>query len=196
MEKTEYIKKYLKEAPSNLDSDSVIFVSENGLYVGLKGLSDVDESIIDILAEYEICELHSTFKPDKMHTYPVANYGFSEKQQKWYGWSHRALYGFEIGSEIKKGYCGYLAPDRAGYEEQMMEFWSDPAHIDMKIINRTDKTFTISWTYASDIPYEALRGTPGSTVCRYPDEFGKGEWVAKTLEDAKQMAVDFAESVS
>lgn len=31
--------------------------------------------------------------------------GFSEKEQKWYGWSHRAIYGFGIGSEVKDGDC-------------------------------------------------------------------------------------------
>ena len=58
--------------------------------------------------------------------------GFSEKEQKWYGWSHRAIYGFGIGSKCKKGDAHYK---------------------------------------------------------------GK-EWTAKTLEDAKKMAEDFAESVS
>lgn len=60
--------------------------------------------------------------------------GFSEKEQKWYGWSHRAIYGFGIGSKVKKGDAGYN-----------------------------------------------------------PE---KGEWVAKTLDDAKKMAIDFAEGVS
>ena len=58
--------------------------------------------------------------------------GFSEKEQKWYGWSHRARYGFGIGSKCKKG----------------------------------------------DVHYK-----------------GK-EWTAKTLDDAKRMAEDFAEAVS
>ena len=58
--------------------------------------------------------------------------GFSEKEQKWYGWSHRAIYGFGIGSKVKKGDCGYK---------------------------------------------------------------GKA-WTAKTLDDAKQMAKDFADAVS
>ena len=58
--------------------------------------------------------------------------GFSEKEQKWYGWSHRAIYGFGVGSKVKKGDCGYK----------------------------------------------------GKT------------WTAKTLDDAKQMAKDFADGVS
>lgn len=32
--------------------------------------------------------------------------GFSEKEQKWYGWSHRAIYGFGIGHVCKEGDCG------------------------------------------------------------------------------------------
>ena len=28
--------------------------------------------------------------------------GFSEKEQKWYGWSHRAISGYGIGDVIKK----------------------------------------------------------------------------------------------
>jgi hypothetical protein len=35
----------------------------------------------------------------------VASIGFSPDQKKWYGWSHRGLYGFEIGDEVKEGDC-------------------------------------------------------------------------------------------
>jgi len=31
--------------------------------------------------------------------------GFSEKEQKWYGWSHRAIHGFKIGDIVKEGDC-------------------------------------------------------------------------------------------
>ena len=32
--------------------------------------------------------------------------GFSESEQKWYGWSHRAFYGFGIGHVCKEGDVG------------------------------------------------------------------------------------------
>lgn len=35
----------------------------------------------------------------------------------------------------------------------------------------------------------------GKMFIPFPEKWGKGEWTAKTLEDAKQMAIDFAESV-
>lgn len=31
--------------------------------------------------------------------------GFSEQAQKWYGWSHRAIFGFGIGDAVKEGDC-------------------------------------------------------------------------------------------
>ena len=37
----------------------------------------------------------------------VCSIGFCEKDQKWYGWSHRAIHGFGIGDEMKKGMIGY-----------------------------------------------------------------------------------------
>lgn len=68
----------------------------------------------------------------------VCSIGFSNKDGKWYGWSHRAIFGFKTGSKCKKGDCHY-------------------------------------------IPKE---------------EGGKGEWTAKNIVDAKQMAIDFANGVS
>jgi len=35
----------------------------------------------------------------------VCSIGFCEREQKWYGWSHRAIYGFGVGSEVKEGDC-------------------------------------------------------------------------------------------
>lgn len=37
----------------------------------------------------------------KLHSYAdVHSIGFSEKEKKWYGWSHRAIVGFGIGDKI------------------------------------------------------------------------------------------------
>jgi len=35
----------------------------------------------------------------------VCSIGFSKKDGKWYGWSHRAIYGFKVGDKVKKGDC-------------------------------------------------------------------------------------------
>ena len=35
----------------------------------------------------------------------VCSIGFCEKEKKWYGWSHRAMYGFKIGDTVEEGDC-------------------------------------------------------------------------------------------
>ena len=35
----------------------------------------------------------------------VCSIGWCEKEQKWYGWSHRAICGFGIGDEVSEGDC-------------------------------------------------------------------------------------------
>lgn len=35
----------------------------------------------------------------------VCSIGFSSKDQRWYGWSHRAYYGFGVGDVVKEGSC-------------------------------------------------------------------------------------------
>ena len=41
-----------------------------------------------------------------------------------------------------------------------------------------------------------MRGQISGVFCVYPEKWGKGEWVAETIEDAKQMAIDFARNIS
>ena len=48
-------------------------------------------------------EKHGIKRSGDIHKTPI---GFSEKEQKWYGWSHRAIYGFKIGDKCKEGQLG------------------------------------------------------------------------------------------
>lgn len=76
--------------------------------------------------------------------------GFNEKEQKWYGYSHRAICGFEIGHITKEDDCSTTS----GWIE----------------------------SYLEEHPEEDKRVSVGFEV--------------KTLEDAKRVAIAFAESVS
>ncbi len=80
----------------------------------------------------------------------VCSIGFNEAEQKWYGWSHRAIFGFGIGHKIKKG----------------------------------DVCASSGWTpeYLAEHPEE--------------DQSLPIGFKAKTIDDAKMMAVAFAEGVS
>lgn len=150
----------------------------------------------------------------------VCSIGFCEKGQKWYGWSHRAMYGFGIGSKVKKGDCGYVAKNKFDFLQSMIRFWQDDSHLNvtgehskeeiMEYVpidvgeaeqkpiptGKFESGVQINWTYKDDIPNEKLRSTISGSFQPYPDSYGKGEWKAESLEDAKQMAIDFADGVS
>ncbi len=132
----------------------------------------------------------------------VCSVGFCAKENKWYGWSHRAIYGFGIGSEVKKGDCAYMPADEEAFREKYLEFFGvNEFHKDEKVVDHTDENgergALITATYTDDVPNEKLRGTKYEVFWPYRNEkMGRGEWTAKTMEDAKQMAMDFAEGVS
>ena len=45
-------------------------------------------------------------KPEKMSFEDcVCSIGFCADEQKWYGWSHRAIFGFGVGDVVKDGDC-------------------------------------------------------------------------------------------
>ena len=126
--------------------------------------------------------------------------GFNEEEQKWYGWSHRAIYGFGIGSTVELGHCSYKAHDKESFIKQYINFWSDSNHINVhseeeEIVDGL-KGVWIRWVYDDQTPNEKIRGTISGAFAHYPEVWGRGEWTAKTLEDAKQMASDFADGVS
>lgn len=77
-----------------------------------------------------------------------------------------------------------------------MNFWKDEDYLNMHISERTDEGFVIEWIYSDAIPNTQIRGTKGDVHCKYPKSYGRGEWKAETLEDAKQMAIDYAEHVA
>jgi len=89
-------------------------------------------------------------KPEKADpSDSICSIGFCILQQKWYGWSHRAICGFGIGDVVKEGDCTAAS----GWTDEYLEMHPD-----------ADKSLPVGFT-------------------------------AKTLDDAKLMAIAFAESV-
>lgn len=128
--------------------------------------------------------------------------GFCEREQKWYGWSHRAIFGFGILSVVKRGDCAYQPVDRDDFGREMLAFFvgNDSNYLNCSFRHAVNADgvsgVEINATYSEAVPNQRLRGSPYVLFRPYPEKFGRGEWVAETLEDARQMAVDFAESVS
>ena len=125
--------------------------------------------------------------------------GFSPKDDKWYGWSHRAIFGFKVGSKCKKGDCHYNGSNVKEQESDAIRFWEEDYHLNVRcsgIVEKGgEKYFDIKWDYSDKVPNEKLRNTIGGNL-HHIKPAGLGEWTAKTASDAKRMAQDFKEGVS
>lgn len=148
---------------------------------------------------YRLCNIRG-IKPEKLRSDSnICSIGFCEREQKWYGWSHRAIYGFGIGSEIKRGDCGYVPIDKEDFLLDMVRFWTEEDHLDISgehVLEDGKGGVRVSWTYSDKIKNEKLRSKISSSFQPYLDKWGKGEWTAITLDDAKEMASNFASGVS
>lgn len=153
--------------------------------------TDTGDYIGDSIRAYRLYK--KGIRPMKIDsTYKVCSIGFCDKELKWYGYSHRAIYGFGVGSKVEKGDCGYKPSNRDEFLEGLEMWYSDEMYKNLKLSSEplgvrvyheihqkgTGKIFTFNELEA------------------YPDVWGRGEWVAKNLDDAREMAIDFARGVS
>lgn len=166
------------------DDDAKVYYSKyDKSYITRVGMEDN----VEFLADREITE---------QLTHGV---GFSPKDNKWWGWSHRAIFGFTIGSTCEKGDAHYHGSTLEEQEEAAIRFWTEADHLNVRnngIVKKNgEQYFDIVWEYSDTVPNESLRNTI-SGVEHFITPLGRGEWVAKTMDDAKQMAVDFNEGVS
>lgn len=143
---------------------------------------------------YKLC-IKRGIKPEKITpTSNTCSIGFSERDQKWYGWSHRAIFGFGIGHTVKKGDCNYKPKNIEEELELLIKWHSEEDRINVKAEVIGDEIH-VSWEFTGD---KAQRNDliVGQTYQISDIQFGRGEWTAQTLEDCKEMAIAFAEDVS
>lgn len=144
--------------------------------------------------------------------------GFNPTTQQWFGWSHRAIASFEIGTQVAKGDCAFKAANRDDFAAEYLAFWDHGKTHDFKhpTTGETvsyDITGVVAHDVVDSVAEDLLNPRVGITVtttCTYSDGrkplvsehfkpypaiWGRGTWTAETLEDAKEMARIFAESV-
>lgn len=127
----------------------------------------------------------------------IVSLGFNEKENKWYGWSHRAIYGFGIGSEVKKGDCGYFPANKEEFIQSFEDSTLNPHHrTEIKVLKTGVKVISTFLGIPEDKSQDKYIGNVSTEIHPYPKQYGNGEWVAKTIEEAKLMAIEFAKSVS
>lgn len=125
--------------------------------------------------------------------------GFNPTEQKWYGWSHRAIFGYGIGSECKKGKVHYKPENKETFLEHLKSTDKsiNPHHKCTYIILPSGVSIASEFLgYPEDKSQDRFIGEVTKALYKYPEKWGKGEWTAKTLEEAKIMATDFAKGVS
>lgn len=166
--------------------------------------------------------------PEKRHPNDkTTTIGFSESQQKWYGFAHVSITGFCVIQGFAVGDCvskadtkffahAYIPNTPEGLIEWYQHFYRDidntpaqkerrrqhceilpdrsgirihPAPVLMEMANSFEELAD-----AVNQPQSLPMGfySPGSYVLKC----GRGEWTAQTLEDARQMACDFAQNVN
>ena len=132
-------------------------------------------------------------KPDVINGASVCSIGFCESENKWYGWSHRAINGFGIGDSVVRGDCAYVPSCEEDEVLCALDFWGNSGERGVKYSEiKTDEHGKLY----IDIEFPDSKCSEISGIRHYlKGNYGKGEWVANTLDDAKQMAIDFAESV-
>lgn len=125
----------------------------------------------------------------------VCSVGKSRKDDKWYGWSHRALYGFAPGDSVKKGDCSFLPSCMEEACEKMREWYCD-LYPEVKVfpVSEDDKNFTVFIQYYPN-------GVPEDTKCYPVDRAehlpkGRGEYTIEDEAQCFQEACQFAQSVS
>lgn len=190
------------------------FTTDGGYYVGnskwayrifrVRGLSEVQPS-----SQAEHGDANGGFG----HT---CSLGYSRLEEKWFGWSHRAIYGFGVGSTVKRGDCAYVPDNHTEMYDSVRSFfqewdanapeggdWRENKYTRNLAVAEMDGVVIVSGEQEIQQYDEepALDGAlvPTATTWqpfseRYP--LGKGEWTAETLNDAKEMACAFAQSVS
>ena len=145
---------------------------------------------------YRLCKKMGIVPEKISSTHNVCSIGFCEKEQKWYGYSHRAIFSFGIGSVTKKGNCGFTPSN-------VLELYGSLSKEEKERVVNADVTgLIIEHTSYNTEPVNPNE-PEGELKCVNPPikdyytiKVGRGEWTAKTLDEAKQMAVDFSRSVS
>ena len=145
--------------------------------------------------------------------------GLSSKDQLWYGWTHRGIAYFGIGTHVKKGNVAYTADNVYELYYDIIQWNKDYSDFNIDCYKIKDNTVVIEYPmiqcklgkecpklkheleFDADVPYPPEVKAHECEYVEAESEFrtvniGKGEWTAKTLEDAKEMAIAFRNGIS
>ena len=119
----------------------------------------------------------------------VCSIGFCEKENKWYGWSHRAISGFGVGSEVGRGHCAYKPASKKEFLQGLDDWYRYGG-------NQVEVVPTATGAIVNTTSFRVTDNKPLQYT--HVEEFhpGRGAFTVKDMAEAEQLAKDFAESVS
>ena len=111
------------------------------------------------------------------------NYGYSQTENKWMAWNQYAYSFFSAKSSVVKGDLGY----RPSNVDEWIEW----------VKNFHERRYCEVITTGKGKKYTFYNfGEPERAITRSaPEEYGEGEWTAKTSADARQMAMNYANAL-
>jgi len=178
---------YWRRNPSEEGTYMISLYSKDGKYIGNP------KEMGEFFSKYDIKEDLSTID----ETSKTISVGYSPRDNKYYGWA-RAVCGFGIGSRVKRGDIAYVPSNPEEIIEAEKEYYSKYyknveffVEDNYVIIRGIEEFCDDNWV---SLPSGELKhvGKMEDRPFEHKIRLGKGEWEAKTIEDAKQMAKDFA----
>ena len=85
-------RKELNGMGSDTQIEMYSFYNKDGKYIGC-------------IEDFQRLVINRGIEPETYDNNKVCSIGKSTKDGKWYGWSHRAIYGFQIGDIVQEGDC-------------------------------------------------------------------------------------------
>lgn len=92
---------------------------------------------------------------------------------------------FQIGSTCKKGDIHFVPSNEQEFIEQEVEFWKWKG-FEIEAVNIGSIGIELVMTLAN-----GQSKKKAYHLAKSPQSYGRGEWTAETLEDAKQMCIDY-----
>lgn len=167
--------------PSGSLPDSINDTTKQDSYYILSAYTKDEVYIGEIDLAYRLYK--KGIKPELARIGNTCSIGFCEREQRWYAWA-RCWTSFGVGSKVNKGDIAYIPNSIENAIEVVREFWlSNNKEVVVKAI--TNNLLEIE-----------LHRMDGSIhIMRQEFRLGRGEWVAQSLDDAKEMASDYIESI-
>lgn len=102
-----YIKKEIWAMPGS-EVEMISAYNKHGDYIGNEETAK------------RLCDERGIYPEKASPSHSVCSIGFCKRSRKWYGWSHRAIFGFQVGDVVKDGdVCAEYLP--IGFTAQILE---------------------------------------------------------------------------